>query len=448
MLILATLDSFYHRTWAQFLHDDDYCLDGSELAVLDFFTDSNSDQNGWSLICEGNEFVWDVPVGTFKKKSGSRFTESSCIPKTESCSLTFVDSGGDGLTGEGFLTFRYGVTTLALVNYGETVSFSKLLACFGPSCNQTTLEVVGANDNHAAPKTKGVDDNQEAPGEIEAKENRESPVVSDVDDEKMKNDGIFCLDNEKNVALDILLDENPKETGWSLVCDGELYWAVATGMSLGKGGNWINQNICVPKIKTCTFILTDTTGDGLSPKGYYALRHGATTVAASKYGSATPFSQKVFCFGPDCVQLSLEQIQHETDASNMNTETTFTGPQTTESDRHDPVAIQDEDETTASADDATESHETEPRDNSTIIVAVLGGALSFVCIILSCLLFLLRHQKKSSHDLGTQRYDKEKQLRDNEYGGSQVSDAGESGLLLHVLHGYSSADSSMCSEDQ
>eukprot|EP00977_Amphora_coffeiformis_P000229 scaffold75_cov165-Amphora_coffeaeformis.AAC.5 len=437
LLILAVFDSFCHGTRAQ-LHDDDFCFDGSELAVLDFFTDSHSEQNGWSLVCDGNELRWDIKVGTLKKDTGSRLTESSCIPKTTSCSFTFLDAGGDGLAGEGFLTFRYGATTHAIVNYGESISFSEISACFGPRCNGIPLAVADAGDKQGTPEKTDVKENQEAPGK------------SGEDDHQFENDGIFCRDDEKNAALDILLDENPLEIGWSLVCDSEVHWTVAAGTIDNKGGSWISENTCVPNSQTCTFILTDTTGDGLSSKGYYALRHGATTVTASAYGSATPFSEKVSCFGPNCTQPPLEQIQDESDASNMNTETTITESQNFEQDERESVARKKEDEVTDSVDAAMKTREDASRNNFAIIAAVLGGIAGFVCIFSSYLLFFLVRQKKNYQgETAPELYDQEKPLGDDTDDDSRVeNDTGDSGLLLHVLHGDStSVTPSMKSEE-
>ena len=401
------------------------------MAVLDLFTDSNSEQNGWSLICDGDELVWDIQIGTLRQDEGSWLTESSCIPKTKSCSFTFVDAGEDGLTGEGFLTFRYGATTLAVAEYGKGIPFSMLSACFGPMCNETPLEVADAEDAE--------DGLVEAPAE-----------------EMQDDDGIFCLDDEKHVAFDILLDENPLETGWSLVCDDDqVFWNVAAGTIADKAGSWITENICVPNSQTCSFILTDTTGDGLSSKGYYALRHGATTVAVSGYGSATPFSEKSFCFGPDCTQLPLEQIQDEPNASNESTITDANDSGNAETSESENVKEDDKDHDVAneehdvsdSLDVELEIREDERLDKSSIVAILLGGTMGFFCILFACIFLVLRHKKNPQCETIPDIPLQQKTPNDDTDGDSRVDSDTSDSALMYVSYGDYSVDPSMSSED-
>ena len=288
---VALLVSCWSSGNAQLFHDDYDCNDGFELAVLDFYTDANAQQNGWSLVCDNGEKVWDIQVGSLTHAEGSWLTDSSCISTTSTCSFTFEDEAEDGLTGEGFVAFRYGATTLAVAEYGASMVFSDLTACFGPACDEIPLEV--ADEQEEAQTTQEEDDTQ----------------GNDQQDGTGQDTGVSCSDEEEEVAFDIVLDENPLDNGWSLACDnGDILWDVAPGSIADSTGEWVTESACVAKTLTCSFLLTDASGDGLTVNGFYALRYGATTVAASEYGEAIVFAEEVFCFGPDCKQPALEEL--------------------------------------------------------------------------------------------------------------------------------------------
>lgn len=121
------------------------------------------------------------------------------------------------------------------------------------------------------------------------------------------SDNLQC--NE--VVLDVLLDTNPHETGWKLVCDNETetqtLWDVPIGsLTPGSAEEWVQSIACIPNNSNCVFTIMDQSGDGLLRYGWYSLTVGATTVAAYEYGSNKPFLEETFCFGPECDQVPLE----------------------------------------------------------------------------------------------------------------------------------------------
>ena len=254
---------------------------------MDLYTDANAEQNGWSLECDGAP-VWDIGVGSLVGENfdeGMWLTDSSCISLQSTCTFTFFDLAGDGLTGDGFFAFRYGATTVALDEYRSDKAYTSQSACFGPACAEQPLE-------------RAEDEEQQQ------QQQTEQPVDAATDE--TQDEELFCSDDEEEADFDIILDESPQDNGWLLVCDGVTIWEVYPGSLTDPFGTWISEKACVARTATCEFTLTDTAGDGLTANGFYALIYGATTVAASEYGSAVSFDEMVHCFGPQCNEVPLE----------------------------------------------------------------------------------------------------------------------------------------------
>ena len=379
---------------AQLFHDDYDCNDGFELAVLDFYADANAEQNGWTLVCDDNaEKVWDISVGSLTQAEGTWLSDSSCIATTATCTFTFLDQAEDGLAGEGFLAFRYGATTLAVAEYGAAVVFSDLTACFGPACDEVPLEVA--------------DEQQEA----QTTQEQEDTQANDEQEGTGQDAGVFCTDEEEEVAFDIVLDENPLDNGWSLACDnGAILWDVAPGSIADATGEWVTESACVAKTVTCTFLLTDASGDGLTVNGFYALRYGATTVAASEYGEAVVFAEEVFCFGPDCQQPALEDLDEQEDVAETDTTDSNAADGNNEG---DTVGTNDTDET--GTDDVRDSVkidvaapttvEEHKMSTAALIGAVIGGAAGLLIVLVVGLMIWRKRSMSTVIDIYANKSD-------------------------------------------
>lgn len=361
------------------LHNDYECLDGSDTAVLEFFADANSQQNGWTMVCDG-ETVWDVPVGSLTQGAGSWISESSCVSKESLCYFTFLDANDDVLAGDGFIALRYGATTIAVAKRGDDAAFAKLTSCFGPGCVDKPLEDTQEEDDDTM--TEGFDE----------------PKF----DEKNKK----CKQDEEEVIFEMLLDDSPKEYGWSLTCEGKIMFERMPGSIGNAPGSWITDTTCVPSTMTCTFVITDIEGDGIGTEGFYTLHHGATTLAASDFGSVIPFTSSIFCFGPDCSELPLERDEDVTDVN--------------ESDNiyNDTVSTSASVNIPNNVKDALGIQEEPGKKTTGIIVGSVVGisALSFVLVSYLCL-----HKKKHKQAV-TQDRNKYPQEGNQDWTESKASD--------------------------
>jgi hypothetical protein len=241
------------------------CDDGEKELSLEVHLDANPEQTGWTLVCDGVD-VWNVPTGSLQVQEV--VVETACVSSaTALCELKLFDSNEDGFDAEGWYSFTYGATTVAVSDFGQANSFSELQFCVGTECGQDPLE-----------------DGLEETEEIEVLE---------------------CEDDEEMVAWDFLLDGKPEETGWNLICDGDASWNVPAGSYSGDSANsWVTQKMCVMKnVALCTLTLSDTAGDGLDEDGWYSLTFGAKTIAVASRGEdgeANTFSEASFCFGTEC----------------------------------------------------------------------------------------------------------------------------------------------------
>ena len=107
-----------------------------------------------------------------------------------------------------------------------------------------------------------------------------------------------------------------KDNGWILECDNadnqkQLVWSIPIG-AIDKASHTqvIREAACVPDTSTCSLKILDASGDGLkgdnsegnSFVGWFALLHGATTVATYKSVETPEFSELTYCVGPNCDQ--------------------------------------------------------------------------------------------------------------------------------------------------
>ena len=129
-----------------------------------------------------------------------------------------------------------------------------------------------------------------------------------------------CPKGEQPLEFRFFTDNNSwKDNGWILECDSkegdrDLVWSIPIG-SIEKASHTevIREAACVPDKSTCTLNIFDAGSDGLqgskngkpgdtSFAGWFALLHGATTVATYKSLEDTEFSELTYCVGPDCDQ--------------------------------------------------------------------------------------------------------------------------------------------------
>jgi len=121
-----------------------------------------------------------------------------------------------------------------------------------------------------------------------------------------------CNSGQKLVEFFIELDQDSNhETGWTLQCSETEVWNVPVGIleetkDTRLNGNQILQSACVDDTETCEFIIRDSYGDGMvEGNSFFYLRYGAATVASYKMSDGE-FSEKVYCFGPNCNQYPIE----------------------------------------------------------------------------------------------------------------------------------------------
>jgi hypothetical protein len=119
----------------------DDCNVGEEQLEFTFFLDEDSiTENGWSLSCEGEGTLWNVPIGSLQVASGTPFVkEQTCLPEDFTCHFTLEDSRGDGLLFPGYYYLTFGATTIAVSEQGE--EFLEKSYCFGPNCPIPAKEV-------------------------------------------------------------------------------------------------------------------------------------------------------------------------------------------------------------------------------------------------------------------------------------------------------------------
>lgn len=113
-----------------------------------------------------------------------------------------------------------------------------------------------------------------------------------------------CSNNEEIAALEIQLDHNADETGYTLVCDDLTIWDVPIGaLAAQPSGAWKIERTCIRNdVSICNFTISDEGQDGITggENGFLSLSFGATTVAYLEYGKVAPFTDYSFCFGSGC----------------------------------------------------------------------------------------------------------------------------------------------------
>lgn len=130
----------------------------------------------------------------------------------------------------------------------------------------------------------------------------------------------------KDVTLILLMDAYPNEIGYTLVCNKRktVLWNVTEGSLLQYNAFEImfETALCVQTTSTCTFTITDSTGDGLTtvendrPAGYFAILYGNATIASYDGSHGYPdsyFKKLSYCFGPYCSKYDHNEDTDDTD---------------------------------------------------------------------------------------------------------------------------------------
>jgi len=172
------------------LQIDEYCADDEEQAVFDLYLDSTPDETGWKLVCDddnGNA-VWDSPVGSLSLDlANSWVSETACISKESTCTMTIYDGAGDGFAEDGWYALRYGATTVAVYNYqGENEPFSEDTFCFGPECEELPLERAEDQEQQAWEDDIIPEDEDPVPDEDQSPTTSTTPEESDSSDNTNK----------------------------------------------------------------------------------------------------------------------------------------------------------------------------------------------------------------------------------------------------------------------
>jgi hypothetical protein len=261
-----------------------------------------------------------------------------------------------------------------------------------------------------------------------------------------------CLLNQEIATLELQLDNNSHETGWSLICDGVTIWNVPIGSLVNQPpGTWMHEHSCLDSnVNVCNFTIADRGQDGFTGEyGFFSLIYGATTVAASRYGETAPFGEQTYCFGTGCNKPPIENDEDETSLEWVSTVVTKPSPNNTEGDTSEEndgeknetgdwvatVTIKENDEDGNGDYTGANSTEADTNDNnigkdgnvaieqdirnsksnnspSTIVIIVcILGAIAMVTVL--WVLYKRSHRKDKAPTQSAINYDKEENMKEN-----------------------------------
>lgn len=131
----------------------------------------------------------------------------------------------------------------------------------------------------------------------------------------------------EDLIFTLFLDEFPEEVAYTLECDSVMLWDKPFNSYSQEDAFEIMQDtvICLAPRDTCHFTIKDLYGDGLTAAGYdnpgyFALTHGAETVAMydGSVGRDADFVKLSYCFGPGVCPL--DEIDMGADAETLSCE--------------------------------------------------------------------------------------------------------------------------------
>lgn len=226
------------------------CENDEETVSFDLLLDDRPQETGFRLTCDGVD-IWSVKPGHFLDRPTEWVTQQTCVPTSvKHCTLTLVDTSGDGLTGDGWFSLDFGATSIAVY---DQLPFSTHTFCFGSNCDEAPLE------------------------------------VADMQKE--------C----KPVLLELGLDNAPKETSFKLVCDEQVLWNVK---QLNSPFEKIQLEECVQPYACCHFTIHDSGNNGLvtgnsTHTGYFSLEADYQKKISYSGQDGMQFSTLSIAFGND-----------------------------------------------------------------------------------------------------------------------------------------------------
>lgn len=74
--------------------DGVFCLDNEENVSFDVLLDENPVGIGWSLVCNGDDVIWNVAAGTIAADiAENKITENTCVPNSQTPEMALVQIG-------------------------------------------------------------------------------------------------------------------------------------------------------------------------------------------------------------------------------------------------------------------------------------------------------------------------------------------------------------------
>jgi hypothetical protein len=225
----------------------DDCNVGEQLLEFTFFLDEDSTtENGWTLACEEEGTIWNVPIGTLQSSNTNAMgfvhqdsempfvTEQACLPEDFTCHFTLEDLHGDGLLFPGYYYLTFGATTVAVSEKGE--EFFEKSYCFGPNCSIPAQEVAEQCDS---------------------------------------------------VFLFFQADDSPEESSVEIECNGSTLFSKSDFMTPFEA---VEFEYCLPIDQCCTLTVSDFASNGLSSslQGGHAFVEWANQVIFS-YGDSNAY---------------------------------------------------------------------------------------------------------------------------------------------------------------
>lgn len=294
------------------------CNPGEKQLEFTFFLDEDSlTENGWTLECDGEGLIWNVPVGTLQANTAVEnpfVKEQVCLPENFTCHFTLEDLYGDGLLFPGYYYLTFGAETIA-VSEDEEEFFEKSY-CLGPNCPVHPFE-----------ETEDCD----------------------------------------NIYIFFQADESPEESSISIECGGETIYSKSDFMTAQET---IEVEKCVPLDTCCILTIKDSASNGLQPSQGGSIFVEWANQVVFEYDDTDPFEFDVIStnFGMTCPALDYGGDEQDEEAE-MNEEP----------DADETVAAQEDEESESTTGDNIEQEIMDAPPSmpsaATIAISVLASLL-------------------------------------------------------------------------
>lgn len=179
------------------------CQDDEKEVSWDILFDSEPEQTGWNLFCEG-DMIFNVPPLSYSGENANSWaTQRKCVKENVTlCTFALQDSAGDGLDEDSYYLLKFGAETVAVSN--EASSFTELSFCFGTECNTC-----------------------------------DNPFLFEIE-----------------------LNDKPEETGFHLACDGQVLFEHVVG-DTASAFDIITKKECIDPMACCEIQVLDSGNDGI-----------------------------------------------------------------------------------------------------------------------------------------------------------------------------------------